>query len=463
MKILKCIVFVQVLGTTSANGLHRTININNLSGRKFDVFWVNPETKEKIKQSTSAVFNGATFTLNSYVSHAFEAIEVPFKRTKSCGGVNGRCRSAGFAVTKSDNQVIDILEDYGVSHVDDASRARKGAADVTTQCEQHAYSKISSQKNVTKSIVREVMEQMSTCVEEGVAGKIQELNEEISYQASVRTTMGGMIEDYTCKDTDLPTTEPMESKMWSDFEGKMRNVDVMVERDYAKIHVIKNFISENECQAIKDQVGDRLHVATVANESGGSKVSPNRKAKQGSIKIPWHEESEGNLVTKVGRRIFEYANHATWYTLDVDGQEDLMIIKYNGRGLDEKEPDRYMPHCDGDCTGQPQKIGNRVATMVTYCDVPEVGGATNFRNSNVHIQAEKGSAIFFSYMGSDKVMDNGFTEHSGCPVIEGQKLIITQWMRYGVDNENPWDSFNTLGVKYTSEEENDEEEEGEEL
>jgi len=55
---------------------------------------------------------------------------------------------------------------------------------------------------------------------------------------------------------------------------------------------------------------------------------------------------------------------------------------------------------------------------------------------------------------------------SGCPVIEGQKLIITQWMRYGVDNENPWDSFNTLGVKVTSEEENDiddEEEEGEEL
>lgn len=45
-------------------------------------------------------------------------------------------------------------------------------------------------------------------------------------------------------------------------------------------------------------------------------------------------------------------------------------------------------------------------------------------------------------------MDTGFTEHSGCPVFEGEKKIVTQWIRLGVDDENPWDSFNTLGVKY---------------
>ena len=69
-------------------------------------------------------------------------------------------------------------------------------------------------------------------------------------------------------------------------------------------------------------------------------------------------------------------------------------------------------------------------------------------------------------------MDTGFTEHSGCPVYEGEKKIVTQWVRLGVDQENPWDSFNTLGIKYKDiealekglddEEEEDEEEEGEE-
>jgi 2OG-Fe(II) oxygenase superfamily len=89
-----------------------------------------------------------------------------------------------------------------------------------------------------------------------------------------------------------------------------------------------------------------------------------------------------------------------------------------------------------------------MATMVMYCTLPDQGGNTNFRNAGVHIKAAKGNAIFFGYIDpKSKIMDNGFTEHSGCPVFEGEKKIVTQWIRLGVDDENPWDSFNTLGIK----------------
>ena len=141
----------------------------------------------------------------------------------------------------------------------------------------------------------------------------------------------------------------------------------------------------------------------------------------------------------------------------------------------------------GDCTGLPFKPGNRMATMVLYCTVPEVGGHTNFRNSGVHVKPKKGNGVFFSYIDpTTLIMDNGthhsvfgrccmvqvsntgpssqshiafvafsscrvnttgFTEHSGCPVYEGEKKIVTQWIRLGVDEQNPWDSFNTLGIK----------------
>lgn len=112
-----------------------------------------------------------------------------------------------------------------------------------------------------------------------------------------------------------------------------------------------------------------------------------------------------------------------------------------------------MQHCDGDCTGLPHKPGTRMATMVMYCTLPTEGGATNFRNSAVHIKPVKGNAIFFSYINPEtKTMDTGFTEHSGCPVYEGEKKIVTQWIRLGVDDENPWDSFNTLGIKISEEE-----------
>lgn len=65
-----------------------------------------------------------------------------------------------------------------------------------------------------------------------------------------------------------------------------------------------------------------------------------------------------------------------------------------------------------------------------YCKVPEKGGATNFRNSGVRINPVKGSAVFFSYINPvNRKMDTGFTEHSTCPVIEGEQIIVTQWIR----------------------------------
>jgi hypothetical protein len=99
-----------------------------------------------------------------------------------------------------------------------------------------------------------------------------------------------------------------------------------------------------------------------------------------------------------------------------------MAIHYFGRGINDTEPDRYMPHCDGDCEGDSFRPGTRVATMVMYCSVPEVGGATNFAKSNIHVKPKVGQATWFKYVSELKVgedgelhgvMDEGFSEHSG--------------------------------------------------
>jgi hypothetical protein len=77
-------------------------------------------------------------------------------------------------------------------------------------------------------------------------------------------------------------------------------------------------------------------------------------------------------------------------------------------------------------------------------------------NSGVHVKPEMGSAVYFSYIDpATLVTDNGFTEHSGCPVLKGEKKIVTQWIRRGVDDANPWDSFNTLGIKKSEARESD--------
>jgi hypothetical protein len=40
-------------------------------------------------------------------------------------------------------------------------------------------------------------------------------------------------------------------------------------------------------------------------------------------------------------------------------------------------------------------------------------------------------ATIFTYKGQNDFMDNGYTEHSGCPVIEGEKVVLSLWMREG--------------------------------
>ena len=38
-------------------------------------------------------------------------------------------------------------------------------------------------------------------------------------------------------------------------------------------------------------------------------------------------------------------------------------------------------------------------------------------------------------------MDNGKTEHSGCPLREGTKWIATMWYREGMTAEKGWESY----------------------
>lgn len=79
-----------------------------------------------------------------------------------------------------------------------------------------------------------------------------------------------------------------------------------------------------------------------------------------------------------------------------------------------------------------------------YCDVPELGGATNFQHANVYVKPKAGAAAFFSYLNPATMKsEEGFTTHSGCPVLLGTKRISVQWMRIGVSSDEPWDSFDT--------------------
>lgn len=429
----------------------RKISILNNSGRTIEVHWIHPDTGETVLMTSPSLVNGAEFPLDSFVGHAFEARELPNKKTGECGAEGdgpGVCRRATFAVSDNDEQVARITADFEAIFVDNKIKADMEATDLVKACQDDVKKRLAAAGADAKK-TEQAVEELIQCVQSGVATTLVKVNEEIAFQADIRKKIAANLENYTCVDESTNSTEDLRTEDWFSSKSKTNyKVHVKHDRPASKIHVIENFIRPDECKAMEMAAIKDLHQATVADGKGGSRYSENRKAMQAGIKVPWEKENKDDPIARLSRRVYDYTNHVLNLDIKEFGQEDLMSIQYFGRGRNDTEPDRYTPHCDGDCTGLQHKFGSRMATMVMYCDIAESGGHTNFRNAGVHVKPEPYNAVFFSYIDPiARVMDTGFTEHSGCPVYEGVKRIVTQWIRLGVDKENPWDSFNTLGIK----------------
>jgi hypothetical protein len=338
-----------------------------------------------------------------------------------------------------------------IKYMEGLEKTKTEAGNVTSSLAKTCLSKVT---DLSVSKTNLTIDALLSCYEDGLAKVFEDAHNKLSFEDKTRKRIGSMLENYTCADEELPTTQGREIRKWS-YNDTLHDVHVLHERSDSQIHLIRNFITLKECDAFQEAASRILHRGTVADGSGGSKLSDNRKAWQAGIHVPWEKEADGDLLARYTRRMYGYANYATGYGMDVAGQEDIMSIQYfgqdgehpRGSNYTSETPDRYTPHCDGSCEGLPHRKGARVATMVSYCTVPKRGGATNFQNAGAHVKPEAGSAAFFSYMNPEtKSMDNGWTTHSGCPVVEGTKRIVVHWMRVGVNAEEPWDSFNTLNI-----------------
>ena len=352
--------------SSEARDNRRKIAIANESGTKISISWQNPDNGDLILMSTPDVMPGADFPLDSFVGHAFVVKELPAADGVCHKAPNQACRETSFAVSENDDQHVRITEEIEAIFVDNKVKARKEASSLVEECQAAAKKSLANSNDPV--VIDKAMKELVGCVELGVASRLEEVNEEIAFQASVRKGIAEKLENYTCIDEKLDSTEDISTKTWFN-KGARRTVHVKHERPASKIHVIENFISADECQAMEEAAKPKLHKATVADGRGGSRLSDNRKAMQAGIKVPWHQEAEDHPIARLSRRVYDYANYVLGLNIDEKGQEDLMSIQYFGRGRTDEEPDRYTPHCDGECTGQPHKSGTRMATMVMYCTV----------------------------------------------------------------------------------------------
>jgi len=409
---------ILVLSKSSNESLKRSIEVKNECSHRIKLFWVNPDTKELVDQIDGKPLVGSASTsISSFIGHTFEAHEMSSIKNGVCKAGGEVCSIGRFTVNENYHQIIHIqnlgLGGFNIVHKDDKTTALEGASDVWLMCEEQTKSDILEGGDIAAT----AFDRLTSCVKSRVDKKLKEANDEIKYQEDIRFKMANAWENYNCADNDVETSEIVETKMWR-YKGVQRNVEVMHDKPQSKIHVISDFISPEECQAMM--------------EAAESQLSNTGEAKQAVIKVPWDKEKDNNPIATLSRRVYGYTNHATGLSLKKNGQENL-TIQYFGRGESDTEADQNRPQCDGACTGQPYKSATKFAKLVMYCEVADKGGATNFKSAGVHIKPAKHTGLFFLYRGDDGFMDKGTTTYSGCPVISGEKKIVSLSIRLGVD------------------------------
>jgi hypothetical protein len=339
----------------ASRGPDRSLKLVNESGKAVEIFWVHPDTGDTTLMSDQAVMSGAFFPMNSFVGHEFQVREAPGKNGL-CENSNDQevdvdtyeCRQVYLKVSENDNQVARITKEFEISFVDNKIEAHQQADSLVSDCQAASKKRLLQQGDSAVAAIEDLVK----CVQGGVASALERVNEEIAFQAAVRMDIAGLLENYTCADDTLESTKDIDTQDWYDkLGGETLTVHLKHERRASRIHVIEHFIRPDECQAMEDSAVADLHHATVANGQGGSKRSESRKAMQAGIKVPWDEEKDANPIARLSRRVYDYTNHVLDLGIEEHGQEDLMSIQYFGRGKNDTSPDRYMPHCDGDCTG----------------------------------------------------------------------------------------------------------------
>jgi hypothetical protein len=222
--------------------------------------------------------------------------------------------------------VIRIKPGVEIVFSDNLVVAQEEAYAAVAECDKKAR-QIMEQSGGSADVALKAMEDLAACVEASVAKKLEVANEEIAFQAQVRTEIAALLENYTCADEFSKMTDDVASENWEQGDGIVRKVHVKLDRPASRIHVVEDFISEEECKAMEDEAARTLHRATVADGKGGSRLSENRKAMQAGIKVKWEREGEGDPVARLSRRVYDYTNHVLGLDIRENGQEDLMSIQ----------------------------------------------------------------------------------------------------------------------------------------
>ncbi len=294
------------------NPMARSLSVENQSGRKTDMFWVNTfKTPEEfvpqfVEDGVSiGLPYGGEKSISSYAGHTFEIREMPShkKGRKKDMCLYSECRKVRYTVSKRHNQKIILNKDFSVTVQDDLERAYSKADDIYAKCRDEVSKEARSDLDA--------LELVTECIEEMVKEKIVSNKQERSFQSKVHRQMAEENVPYICVDVNKTQSTEIKNATWY---YKDNNEDV--ERSYtlkrvhhlptSEIFVVDNFVTKETCDALKIYRQD--------SKNGGGHGVP--------VEAVMEKTKQGDLLLNVYYKMYQLLmdRYTEWKTLDFDGE-----------------------------------------------------------------------------------------------------------------------------------------------
>ena len=196
---------------------------------------------------------------------------------------------------------------------------------------------------------------------------------------------------------------------------KLTRTAQRVPTDLAQIYLIDDFLTPAECEHVMGLSHGRLDPSGIPRQE----LEENKGFRTSSTcQLMFTDDA---FVPQLGART------AAALGLNPSYSEGMQLQHYAVGQQYKAHYDFFVPHSD-DYPIFAAGRGNRTWTFMIYLnDVPQ-GGGTRFHKLDLTFTPKKGRAIVWNSL-TPEGKPNMYTLHSGEPVLEGTKMVVTEWFR----------------------------------
>ena len=195
-----------------------------------------------------------------------------------------------------------------------------------------------------------------------------------------------------------------------------RTVRVVMRLERPLVVLLEDVFSPEECDAVIELASAGLERSAVVDPDSGADLVHEARSSEGAFLTQKHP-----LLERLDKRISELCNHR------VEHGESLHALRYKVGAQYKPHHDFFDPNSKGS-KNILKRGGQRLATLIVYLNDVDEGGDTIFPHAGLSVVPKRGSAVYFEYMNDDGQLDDA-SLHGGAPVIEGEKWIVTKWVR----------------------------------